>query len=93
MSFVIHVPKVVTKPTKLVDKKTGAFREEQLIMICHPEQFTPVQSSVLLESDQKPYEVGHYELGADSITPGEYGRAQFRVVIGKRIEVRKAVAA
>lgn len=85
MSFIVHIPKVVIKPTKLVDKKTGAFRDEQLVMIEHPDQFTPVQGSVLLNTDQKPYEPGRYELAGESIAPGDYGRPQFRLVIGKRI--------
>ena len=87
--FTVVVPKVVTKPTKLLDKKTGEIRIEQLVMVSHPEQFTPVQTSILLDSGQKPYEVGSYALGWDSITPGEYGRAAFRVVVGARLDVKK----
>lgn len=93
MSFSILIPKIVVRPTKLVDKKSGNFRDEQLVMIQHPDQFTPVQGSVLLDGDQKPYEIGTYELGADSITPGEYGRAQFRLVIGKRVDAAAKKAA
>jgi hypothetical protein len=82
---------VLTKPTKLVDKATGAFREEQLVQINHPDLFTPVQGSVLLEATQKPFEVGNYELAGDSIESGEYGRPSFRLKIGKRIDpVKKA---
>lgn len=92
MSFTVYIPKVVTKSTKLVDKKTGAFLEEQLVMVQHPDQFTPVQGSVLLDGGQKPHEPGHYELAADSIAPGEYGRPAFRLVIGRRIEAQRKVA-
>lgn len=83
--FTILIPKIVTKPTKLVDKKTGALREEQLVMIQHPDQFTPVQGSILLDAEQKPYVAGEYELAGDSIEPGEYGRPAFRLKIGRLI--------
>ena len=90
--FTILIPKIVVKPTKLVDKKTGVFREEQLVMIKHPDQFTPVQGTIMLDSDQKPYEVGEYELAGDSIEPGEYGRPSFRLKIGRRIDAAKKAA-
>lgn len=91
--FTVVIPKIVTKPTKLVDKKTGAFLLEQLCMISHPDLFTPVQASVLLEAEQKEYEVGTYELSSDSITAGEYGRPAFRLKIGKRLDVPQKKAA
>lgn len=85
--YTILIPKIVTKPTKLVDKKTGALREEQLVMIQHPDLFTPVQGSILLEAEQQPYAVGEYNLAGDSIEPGEYGRPAFRLKIGKPIRL------
>ena len=84
--FTVSVPRISVKTSKLVDKKTGAFLEEQLVLIVHPEQFTPVQSSVLLEGGQSPYDVGTYEIRGDSIEAGEYGRASFRLKIGKRLD-------
>lgn len=90
--FTILIPKVQTKPTKLVDKKTGAFLEEQLVLIHHPEQFTPVQASILLDGAQQPYATGRYEMSGDSITAGEYGRPAFRLKLGKRIEAPAAKA-
>jgi hypothetical protein len=88
--FTVVIPRVLIKPTKLVDKKTGAFVDEQVVTICHPDLFTPVQASVLLSNDLKPYEVGTYELGGDSITAGEYGRPAFRLVVGRKVEVGAA---
>lgn len=88
----ISIPKIVVRPTKLVDKKSGEMRNEQLVMITHPELFTPVQGSVLLESGQTPYEVGTYHLGGDSIQPGEYGRPAFRLVVGQRIDAQRKAA-
>ena len=90
--FTVVIPKVVTKATKLVDKGTGAFLMEQLVKISHPDLFTDVQASVLLEATQKEYEPGTYELGADSITAGEYGRPAFRLKIGKRLDAVKKAA-
>jgi hypothetical protein len=74
----------------MVDKKTGAFLEEQLVMLEHPDQFTPVQGSVIV--DHNPWPVGRYHLSGDSIEPGEYGRPSFRLKIGKLIEAKKASA-
>lgn len=88
--FFVRIPKEVVKDTRIVDKKSGALRKEQLVMICHPEQFTPVQSSILLEEGQAPYPVGDYHLGADAISPGEYGRAQFRLTLGSRLDAKRA---
>lgn len=90
--FTVSVPRVSTKTSKLVDKKTGAFLEEQLVLITHPEQFTPVQASVLLEVGQHAYDVGTYEIHADSFTSGEYGRPAFRLKIGKRLDALKKAA-
>lgn len=91
--FTVLIPKIQTKTSKLVDKKTGAFLEEQTVLIVHPEQFTPVASSVLLEGSKTPYPVGRYELGSESISPGEYGRAAFRLVIGKKLDTPATKAA
>lgn len=91
--FFVRIPKEATKPTRIVDKKTGELRIEQTVLIVHPEQFTPVQASVLLEAGQTPYPVGDYEIAADSISPGEYGRAAFRLVIGARRGVAQSKAA
>lgn len=91
--FFVRIPKVAVKETRIVDKKTGQLRKEQTVLIVHPEQFNPVQSSVLLEPDQAPYPVGDYTLGADSITAGEYGRAAFRLVIGDPIKAAQVKAA
>lgn len=90
--FTVLIPKVVTKPTKLVDKKTGVFLEEQLVQITHADLFSPVQASILLEATEKPKEIGRYEMAADSLSAGEYGRPAFRLKIGKKIEPQKAAA-
>lgn len=88
--FTISIPKIQTKPTKLVDKQTGAFLLEQLVLINHPEQFTPVQASVLLEANQNPYEPGRYHLHPDSIVAGEYGRPAFKLKLGPAIPAPSA---
>lgn len=90
--FTVNVPRLSVKTSKLVDKKTGVFLEEQLVLIVHPEQFAPVQCPVLLEAGQHPYEVGNYEMASDSITGGEFGRPAFRLKIGKRLDavIKKA---
>jgi hypothetical protein len=84
--YTVVIPKVVLKPTKLVNKKTGEMVSEQLVMINHPEYFTPVQASVLVDDNSKAYEPGIYEMSSDSLKPGAYGRPEFRLVIGKRID-------
>ena len=90
MSFYVNIPSVVVKPTRITDKKTGEIRQEQLIQICHPEQFTPVQSSILLDDPSKPLAAGRYHLAADSIESGEYGRPTFRPKIGAPIAASKS---
>ena len=82
--YTILIPKVVTQATKLVDKRTGEVMQEQLVAISHPELFTPIQAKVLL--DGKPYEAGTYEMAADSLTSGEYGRPAFRLKLGKKVK-------
>lgn len=90
--FTVLIPKIVTKPTKLVDKKTGAFLLEQLVQIDHPEQFCPVAASILLEATDNPKEIGRYHMAAESLSAGEYGRPAFRLKLGKKIEAQKAAA-
>lgn len=85
--FTVVIPKIVLKPTKLVNKKTGEMVSEQIVTIHHPEYFTPVQASVLVDDNSKAYETGTYELSSDSLKPGAYGRPEFRLVIGKRLDV------
>jgi len=90
MSFFIRVPRIVVRPSRVADKTTGKFREEQLLVIVHPDQLTPVQASILLPSDGQPYAVGDYEMSSDSIQPGQYGRPEFRLVVGPKIEPKAA---
>ena len=90
MSFYIAIPTVVVRPTRITDKKTGELRQEQLIQIVHPEQFTPVQAAILLDDPSKPYPVGKYSIAADSIEAGEYGRPNFRPKVGSPIAAPKA---
>lgn len=85
MGFIVSIPALKVQDTRLVDKESGAFLQEQLITVFHPDMFTPVQAAVLLDSNQQPYEIGKYELAADSIQAGKYGRPEFRVRIGKKL--------
>ncbi|MCK5770834.1 single-stranded DNA-binding protein [Algiphilus sp.] len=90
MSFFVRIPQVVTRPTKLMGRESGKPLHEQLVLVCHPQQFTPVQDSVLLEEGQQPYQPGEYHLGWESITAGKYGRSEFRLKIGELIRQAKA---
>lgn len=80
----VLIPKVVVNPTKLVDKTTGEVKQEQLVKIAHPDLFCEIAGKVLL--DGKPYEPGIYEMAADSLAAGEYGRPSFRLKIGKLLQ-------
>lgn len=89
-SFEIHIPACVVRPTRMTDKKTGEIKQEQLIQIVHPDQFTPVQASIILDDPSKPFPVGRYALAADSIEAGEYGRPTFRPKVGKLLSASKS---
>lgn len=91
--FTVSIPKLAVGETRMLDKKTQQPLREQKVLIQHPEQFHAVETSLILEPGQEPYPVGQYEIAADSIKAGEYGRAEFRLKMGKRIEAKKLSAA
>ena len=95
--FYINIPRVMTSETQLTDKKTNLPLHEQKVVIEHPEKLCGVEASVMLRNDPngnpKPFEPGHYELSADCLTGGKFGRPEFRCVVGRKIETAKNKAA
>lgn len=95
--FYISIPKQITAQTSMTDKRTSTVVFEQKVILEHPDKLCGVELSLLVPNGQdgKPrfYEVGEYDLHPDSIQGGKYGRADFRVVVGKRREAAKRAPA
>lgn len=84
--FVISIPAIRVQPTKLVNKSDGTFVDEQLVKLTHPDMWTELPCSILLSNGRAPYDVGTYELHPDSFKAAQYGRIDFRPVIGRKLD-------
>lgn len=86
MKIVARVPQIIVRPTRMTDKQ-GNLKQEQVFLLDVEGKLAPMETTIMLEQGQTPYGVGEYDVDGGSFSSGQYGRVEFRLRIGKQIEV------
>lgn len=85
MKLYASIPQVIVRETRL-QNKDKSFAKEQAVLLHIEGRLAPLETSVLLTGGTQQYEPGMYAVDASSFSTGNYGRIEFRLRLGAKLQ-------
>lgn len=89
MKITVKSTQTVSRQPKDATKQPNVFQP----VLFEPGNGAVYPAEILIRNGEKAHEVGQYELSPDSFYTGDYGKIQFRIVLGEAIKPSSKAAA